>query len=86
MSARVCAVCGNAKDLDGGMVCEKGRFVCHACSGKGKGLVVDYTISKCSVCKRREVSNATLHKLPKLPRGSMGEKGLSMQSMRSEVL
>lgn len=53
MPTRVCAVCGNAKDLAGGMVCEKGHFICYVCSGKGKGVVFDYTISRCPVCKTK---------------------------------
>jgi hypothetical protein len=49
LATRVCAVCGETKDVEGGMMCEKGHFICWSCSGKGKGIFLDYTISRCPI-------------------------------------
>jgi hypothetical protein len=32
MATRTCVNCGKDKDLKGGKVCEKGHFVCYACT------------------------------------------------------
>jgi hypothetical protein len=53
MTTRVCAACGNKKDVEGGLVCEKGHFICYSCSGKSRGIVFDYTLSTCPVCKTK---------------------------------
>lgn len=53
MAKRVCAKCGNEKEISGGLICEKGHFICRACSGKDKGFVVDYTLKKCPVCSTK---------------------------------
>jgi hypothetical protein len=53
MSKRVCAKCGKNKDVEGGLVCEKGHFICHGCSGKAAGIFFDHTLSKCPVCRTK---------------------------------
>lgn len=35
MAKRVCAECGEDKDIKGGKICEKGHFLCKACASKG---------------------------------------------------
>jgi hypothetical protein len=49
MPTRICAICGKNKDVEGGMICEKGHFICWACSGKGDGIIFDYTRTRCPI-------------------------------------
>lgn len=53
MPTRACAACGEKKEIEGGMICERGHFICRACSGKSKGIIFDHTLSRCPVCKSK---------------------------------
>jgi hypothetical protein len=51
MAMRNCAVCGENRDVSGGVVCEKGHFICAKDAGKASSF--SHTITRCPVCKSK---------------------------------
>jgi hypothetical protein len=41
MLMRVCAACGETKDLRGGKICEKGHFICSSCQRRVTKCPID---------------------------------------------
>jgi len=53
MDTRNCAKCAKEKPVEGGMVCEKGHFICKKCNTIPHVLTKDDHITKCPLCKAR---------------------------------